>query len=87
MLKTSDEVGENIYKLYYKGLIFLIFQVFLKMQKGWKTLIENVKNTWRDIMKKRCKNGPQIYEEIFKIALNWINVNKTTVNSIPRVSN
>lgn len=34
MLKTSDEVGENIYKLYYKGLIFLIFRVFLKMQKA-----------------------------------------------------
>ena len=28
VLKTGDELGENIYKLSYKGLIFLMFRVF-----------------------------------------------------------
>ena len=28
MLKTADELGENIYKLSYKGLIFPMFRVF-----------------------------------------------------------
>ena len=33
MLKTADELRENIYKLSYKGLIFLMFRVFFLASK------------------------------------------------------
>ena len=33
VLKTADELRENIYKLFYKGLIFLMFRVFFLASK------------------------------------------------------